>query len=158
MRLSPTAICHQFWCCRGQSQLNFRLLSITPCCEDLDSALEMAFLDAAETCCQFGGDTVITYCCPRRPPVLSVWNTQSQLTCSISLCRHNHGYALIDNLILRILHSVYPIEPTSERDNTPVFFTHFHLLCYHSDLRSFCVNKTNVRELKTHCCIQYMLQ
>lgn len=53
----------------GQSQPNFRLLSITPSCWDWGKAFEMGFLVTAETCCQFWGHKVITHCCPKGPPV-----------------------------------------------------------------------------------------
>lgn len=82
----------------GQSQPNFRLLSITPSCWDWGKAFEMGFLATAETCCQFWGDKVITHCCPKGPPVPSVCMHLYVYVCGIQSCC-SHAASISDSLL-----------------------------------------------------------
>lgn len=102
----------------GQSQPNFRLLSITSCCWDWGEAFKMGFLVGAETRCQFWGDRVITHRCPGGPP-------GAEFVCMCGIHSHSspaasisagplYGAMLMYSALLRVaLHSLPLIGPHS---------------------------------------------
>lgn len=64
----------------GHSHLNFRLLSITPCCEDLGDASEMGFLGHSRDLLSVWRGQSHPSLCPGRPRLcvcVSVWNAIS---------------------------------------------------------------------------------